>query len=222
MEYNRLFELIKNRRSIRKFKPDAFPADYVEKIIDAGCQAPSGFNMQPWEFVVIRNSDLKKKIVELFPPLPRANVTNDFRAAPAFIILLGDPRAKAGLPDFLASNDKINEPIFISSLANAFLYMALAATSLGLTCQWLSVASSPPVQSGITQLIGIPEPYRIYDMMALGYPAAEATPKPLKKKEAIFHKDYCEVTEFSSDEDIANFAKKTKKWSLSRAQIMKG
>lgn len=178
--------------------------------------------MQPWEFVVIRDKELRKKIIELFPPLGPADAANDFRVAPVYIIQLGDPRARAGLPDFIAASEKMDEPVFISSLASSFLYMALTATSLGLTCQWLSVAGSPQVQAGLKKLIKIPVLYKIYDMMALGYPAAEAAPKLLKEKRDIVHYDHCEESEFRSDEDIAEFAKKTKKWTLSQAKIMKG
>lgn len=66
MEYDRLLELVKRRRSIRRFKPDPIPDEYVDKIIEVARWAPSGFNMQPWEFVVVKKPDLRKKISALF------------------------------------------------------------------------------------------------------------------------------------------------------------
>ncbi len=65
MDYDSLLELLKNRRSIRRFKLDPVPDEYVDKIIEAARWAPSGFNSQPWEFVVVRKQELKDRIVQL-------------------------------------------------------------------------------------------------------------------------------------------------------------
>jgi len=54
MDYEGLLELVKKRRSIRRFKPDPIPDEYLDKILGVARWAPSGFNMQPWEFVVVR------------------------------------------------------------------------------------------------------------------------------------------------------------------------
>ena len=62
MDYDSLLELVKKRRSIRRFKPDPIPDEYVDKIIKVARWAPSGFNMQPLEFVVFKKPDLKNKI----------------------------------------------------------------------------------------------------------------------------------------------------------------
>ena len=47
MNYDSLLELVKKRRSIRRFKPDPIPDENIEKIIEVARWAPSGFNMQP-------------------------------------------------------------------------------------------------------------------------------------------------------------------------------
>ena len=65
MDYDAFLELVKNRRrSVRRFKPDPISDEYVEKIIEAARWAPSGFNAQPWEFVVVRKQELKGKIMQ--------------------------------------------------------------------------------------------------------------------------------------------------------------
>lgn len=219
MEYDSLLELVKKRRSIRRFKPDPIPDDYIDKIIEVARQSPSGFNTQPWEFVIVKDEGLRGKIVELFPPRGELDAPNDFRSAPVYIIQLGDPRTKSGLPEFLVGNEARNEPIFISSLASSFLYMTLAATSLGLTCQWVSVVGSPAVQAGLKKLIGIPDLYKVYDMLALGYPAAEPNPKLLRDKADMVHYDYCKVDEFHTDEEVAAFAKQTQTWAKAQHRL---
>ncbi len=65
MNYESLLELVKKRRSIRKFKPEPIPDEYVGKIIEAARWAPSGANSQPWEFIVIKKQELRDRFVEL-------------------------------------------------------------------------------------------------------------------------------------------------------------
>ena len=65
MNYDDLLALVKQRRSVRRFKKDSIPEDLIRKILDVAYWAPSGFNMQPWEFVVVRKSVLRQKIVEI-------------------------------------------------------------------------------------------------------------------------------------------------------------
>jgi hypothetical protein len=65
MDYESLLELVKKRRSCRRFKPDPVPDEYIDTIIEVARWAPSGANSQPWEFIVIRNDDVKQKIAQL-------------------------------------------------------------------------------------------------------------------------------------------------------------
>jgi nitroreductase len=60
MEYESLLELVKTRRSIRRFKPDPVPDEYIDKIIEVARWAPSGYNTQPWDFVIIKDKKLKR------------------------------------------------------------------------------------------------------------------------------------------------------------------
>ena len=62
VEYENLLSIVKDRRSCRRFKPEAIPDEYVKKIIDMARWAPSGANSQPWEFVVVKRKDLRQKI----------------------------------------------------------------------------------------------------------------------------------------------------------------
>ena len=56
------YKLISNRRSIRNFKKKNIDDDVIKNAILAAGSAPSGANLQPWFFVVIKNKDIKKKI----------------------------------------------------------------------------------------------------------------------------------------------------------------
>ncbi len=59
-----LFDAIKERKSIRRFKQTAVPDKDINKILDAGRWAPSANNTQPWSFIVIRNNAVLQKMSE--------------------------------------------------------------------------------------------------------------------------------------------------------------
>jgi len=56
---------IKTRRSRRKFLDKDISNELLEKIIDAGRYAPSSMNSQPWEFIIVKEDEIKKKLAEL-------------------------------------------------------------------------------------------------------------------------------------------------------------
>jgi nitroreductase len=74
MDYNSVLELAKNTRSIRRFKPDPVPEKYIDQIIEVARWAPSGFNQQPWDFIVVRKPELKNKIVEYCRVVPNGHL----------------------------------------------------------------------------------------------------------------------------------------------------
>jgi nitroreductase len=60
-----LFEIVKYRRSIRRYKPDPISDELLLKIMEAGRWAPSGDNNQPWRFIIVRDSEIMKKMGEI-------------------------------------------------------------------------------------------------------------------------------------------------------------
>jgi len=57
-----MLEVIKKRRSIRRFRPDPVPEDLLRELLEAACWAPSAGNLQPWEFYVVTNLTLKRDL----------------------------------------------------------------------------------------------------------------------------------------------------------------
>ena len=234
VDYEAFLELIKNTRSIRRFKPEPIPDEYVDKIIEAGRWAPSAGNSQPWEFIVVKKEELRDSIVKIIMEQnvfsAKMELTREpeqrfygqagppeqlhYRDAPVFIILCGDPRAKEAFPLNIVLQR--GESMFLSSLANAFLFMHMAATTLGLGSQWVSSIGNPFAQSLIKDLLGIPRELVLYDMLAVGYPAAEPTPRFMRDKEEMIHYDYYDKTKFRTDEAVRDFLSKTKAWLTAR------
>jgi nitroreductase len=229
MDYESFLELAKNRRSIRDFKTDPIPDDFVGKIIEAARWAPSGFNSQPWEFVFVKKQELKESVVMLVAeargPGPKNEPTKEkppglptgppahrtpmgYANAPVFILLFGDPRVREWGPPLVKSNDEKWKSVFTSSLALAFQYMHMAATSLGLGSQWVSAVNNPKAHTRIKELLGIPIFMEIYDMMAVGYPAIEPREKQMRAREDMVHYDDCGEDAFRTDEEVKEYFSK--------------
>ena len=236
MDYDSLLKLVKKRRSIRRFKPDPIPDEYIEKIIEVARWAPSGFNMQPWEFVVVKKPELRRKIVEFVgeywtqakamettreswqgKPWKTSGVLDagmDYTTAPVFIILYGDTRIKAGLPMGLRYDSNRCRLIFTSSLANAFLYMHLAATTMNLASQWVSAITTPFANCMVKDLLGIPAKMEAYDMLALGYPALKPSGKFMRDPKKMIHYDDCGPEDFRLEGEVKDFVKRARNWTV--------
>jgi nitroreductase len=214
--YDCFLEVVKKRRSVRYFKPDPVPDEYITRIIEAARWAPSGFHTQPWEFVVVRKKEVRDKIAAVLPPPIRPEGAREVpQNAPVFIILLGDWRARVGLPDSAQASDARVDNIYCSGLASAFLLMHLAAAALGLAARWYSSTASPETERLIKEIIGIPEELRIYDMMCLGYAVRPPIPKIVRDLEDMVHYDDCGIADFRTEEEVVSYAGETRAWCLS-------
>lgn len=57
-----VFEIMHTTRAMRRLKPDPVPDDLIRKILDAGIRAPNGGNTQKWRFLVVRDTEIKKRV----------------------------------------------------------------------------------------------------------------------------------------------------------------
>ena len=63
-----IYEAMSNLRAVRRLRPDPIPDDVLQRILQAAAWAPSGGNVQPWRIVVVRDSDKRRRIGELYAP----------------------------------------------------------------------------------------------------------------------------------------------------------
>ena len=177
MNYDEFLELVKKRRSVRRLKSDPIPEGFLEKIVETVRWAPSGANTQPWELIVLKDPETKNKLLDIISG--RIDVES-LRQAPVLIIVCGDTRTRVLYPSGrnlsliptieLEDHVELKENVLTSSLSNAFLYILLAATTLGLGTRYITSTSHPDSQRKIKQLLKIPSYVVIYDTVALGYP----------------------------------------------------
>jgi nitroreductase len=224
VEYEELLAFVKSRRTLRAIKPDPIPDELVDKMLEAARWAPTGFNMQPLELLVVKDLALRtaiKTIVddyknsdffameatrEAWQGSPWAVATHgrwDCPLAPVFIAVLGDTRRRVGLPMAARYSQQKGDSIFESSLANAFLYLWLAAHSLGLAAQPVSGVKYPKVQGLVKHLLNLPDFIYVYDIFLVGRPAMERPSAKLTRHlDEMVHRDRAADDEFLSDEAL--------------------
>lgn len=222
MEYDDFLKIIRSRRSIRNFKPDSIPDEYIEKILEAARWAMSGANGQPWEYVVVKDARLRKKIVDIYEESryrthliestraaemrhPGASRTPTefirFRNAPVIIVVCGDPRTIQA--SVLTASFLSGAKVFHENLANTTQLICLAASVLGIGAEWVSL--SPPYDERVKAALGIPDLFRIDTIVPIGYTPYKPAPPYRRKLEEILHRDKYDIKKFRSDEQIIEF-----------------
>jgi 5,6-dimethylbenzimidazole synthase len=209
--------LIEQRRSIRGYHENReVPEELITMILDCARWAPSGGNGQPWEFMVVRDKEVRHQIANYYlkqleqkremdlAVRGTAKMTGDgFRHAPVHIVIVGDPRVKESYP--IRTKLEKAESHFITGLANATLLIHLAATSLGLASQYVSDANSPYMETMLKVLLGIPEPLRIYHLVPIGYAKSQVAAPPRRELEEIIHYEKYDMNKFRDDQGITKF-----------------
>ena len=128
-------EVIKKRRSIRRYKDTPVPKEKILKILEAARIAPSAAHRQPWHFIVVEDKEAIKK-------LAKSVWAAD---APVMIVGLADQEAS---PNWCLNDHGI-----------AFEHIVLAATDLGLGTCWMGQSNREELVKG---LLGIPDKYKVH------------------------------------------------------------
>jgi len=155
-----MLEVIKKRRSVRAYQEKPVEDEKILEILKAGQMAPSANHRRPWEFVVVKDEDLREK-------LSQASPWGSFIAqAPVAIVLCVD-------------EGKSREWLEDAAIVGGYLY--LEATNQGLGTCWVQVRDSKnsqgkPAEEEVRSLLGIPQNFRVIAIFPLGYPAEQPLP----------------------------------------------
>lgn len=155
-----VYDLAVERRTIRRFKPDAVPRELLERLVDAARLAPSAANVQPLEFIVVDEAAAK---AEVFPALKWA----------AYIAPAGDPGPGEEPAAYVVTlvNSKLREKMFEYDVGAAMENMILAALAEGVGACWMLSIDRDRLKAALA----VPDGYRIDSVLALGYPAEAPT-----------------------------------------------
>lgn len=200
-------EVIQSRRSIRKFKPDAVNEETVKALIEAASLAPSGTNIQPTRFVVIRSEEARTKLKSC-TPLPFV------AAAPVIIACLIDTKAPEAMglrlqelrevqafadtpldaddSDYMKNRKKRNDadPAALKAYlklnaAIAIDHLTLRAVDLGLGSCWIMMFD----QEKTRELLELEDRYEVVALIPVGYPDQSPSRRPRLGSEAIVLKE---------------------------------
>lgn len=217
-DYDTLFDVIRRRRSVRRFEPGReVSRETLLRIANAGRWAPSGANVQPWDFVVIDDAAVRERVVGVF--LDQANRLKHYaRGFPAvykaylnhtvaIVIVLGDPRWKVSFPHGTTEDSEReyaenNDPIFFASLGAAIQNIQLAVTACGLTSAWLSGGGEATTSAALSELLGFPAFMRAYGTIPIGYPTKDTGYRFRRPLEQVVHWNGYTPEQFRTDAQV--------------------
>jgi len=149
-----VIDAIKKRNSVRNFVDKPIEEKKLRDVLEAGRVAPSAKNRQEWRFIVVKDREVRRKIVEA------AKGQSFVGEAPIIIV------ACAIDDGYVMTCGQLSYPI---DVAIALDHISLAAVELGLGTCWIGAF----YEDKIKEILGIPNGVRVVDLMPIGYPAIQ-------------------------------------------------
>jgi len=165
-----VMEAIKKRYSVRSYQDHAVETYKLESILEAARLAPSANNKQEWRFIVVRDKNIRQRLMQA------AKDQAFVGQAPVVIACC------AKTDSHVMTCGQVCYPI---DVAIAIEHMALKATEEGLGTCWIGAFYEDKVK----EILGIPEEIRVVQLLALGYPVKlKPSPKDrLRLKEIVMY-----------------------------------
>ena len=180
-----LSDAIASRRSTPSFDGSAMPAEDLQAILDAGLQAPSGYNMQPWRFIVVQTPESKRKL--------RAASYNQGKVeeASAVIVACGDMDGwrqdlphmiemgvAGGMPESYAAQARTSVSSYLSSFTPDQMRLwlckqvTIAYTHMMLTAEVLGYDTAPMEgfeQEKVHEALRLPLSFWAFSLLCVGH-----------------------------------------------------
>jgi F420 biosynthesis protein FbiB-like protein len=192
-----MLDAIKERRSVRTYQSRTVPQEVIEQVLVAAGWAPSAHNAQPWQFIVLADESVKRKLAEAMAESWAADMAKDglkiesdkrkvrverFATAPVLILACLTMDSMNKFPDKKRQNSE--RDLAMQSLGAALQNLLLAAHAKGLGACWFCAPSF--CKETVRRVLKIPDEVEPEALIAMGYPA-EKPPVPPKKLLG----DYC-------------------------------
>lgn len=161
-EQNALMELLRRRRSVRRFLPEPIAPEKIAILKEAVLRSPSSRNFDPWEFIFVTDPVLLDKLSRLKP-----HGAEFLRDAALGIVICGD--------------ESVSD-VWVEDCAIASILAILAAQSVGLGGCWIQVRKrfydpAVPSEEYVREVLGLPDRMRVLSIVGVGHPAER--PEPL-------------------------------------------
>lgn len=174
------FDVVRTQRAHRALRPDPVPEALIERVLDAATFAPSAENTQPWEFVVVRDSAVRRRIGEIAAALWRAAgaahsrgrispslfasverwATEGLAAAPVIVVVCGD-------------TERTDARSLAASVFPATQNLCLAAHALGLGSLFSTL---PTIMTDLQTLLHLPPAVQPMAVVPMGFPSRALRP----------------------------------------------
>jgi nitroreductase len=162
-----MLDLIKKRRSIRRYTGEPVSDADVKAMLEAAMAAPSANNVQPWEFVVVRDRTLRQQLAETHPWAAMCA-----QAAVVFVMCGHERQSNHWVEDVSAATENL----------------LLAAAGLDLGAVWVGVYPNQQPEEHVRRALSIPRDLRVLCLVPVGHPA-ESKPPHTKYDEGKVHTD---------------------------------
>jgi len=156
-----ILEVIRNRRSIRAYRNKAVEEEKLNRVLEAARLAPTARNMQERKFVVVRDGETRRALMEA------AKNQSFVGAAPVVIAACGT------IADYVMGCGQLSYPVDVAIAAD---HMTLQAVAEGLGTCWVCAFDEPRVK----EILGVPDEARVVALVTVGYPAEDPDPRPRK------------------------------------------
>ena len=161
-----IYELLKNRRSIRKYQNKEIEKEKLDIILKSALLSPSSRSRRPWEFVVVTDRDMLRKLSQC-----REHSSDFLKGAPVGIVIIADPEAC---------------DVWIEDSSITAIIIQMAAQSLDLGSCWIQVRErfhneNEKAEDYIKRILNIQEKYKVECIIAMGYPAEDKKPYDVDK-----------------------------------------
>ncbi|MEN8116826.1 MAG: nitroreductase family protein [Bacteroidota bacterium] len=158
-----MIEILRNRRSIRKYTPQPVEPAKVDILKEAVLRSPSSKNINPWEFVFVDDREVIEKL-----KLCKPHGTKPLQTAPLAVVVCADEN----------KND-----IWIEDCSIASILLQLTAQSVGLGSCWIQIrnrqhSDNLSSEKYIQNLLGITENFKVLNIVSIGYPQTTREGKP--------------------------------------------
>lgn len=168
-----MLDLLKKRRSIRRFQERKVEEEKVEALVKAALLSPTSKNRFPWEFIVVDDEKMLETLAQCKP-----HGAAFLKGAPLAIIVLADPE---------------KSDVWIEDTSIASILIQITAESMGLGSCWIQIRErmyddSTTAEDYIKKVFEIDENMKIESIIALGYP--DETKKPHSESQLQFKKVY--------------------------------
>jgi nitroreductase len=175
-----LMNTIQNRRSIRRYQEKTVSDEILNKLLEAARWAPSWANTQCWHFVVVKDSEIKKKIQEVVSPRNPSSLA--IVNAPVLLVVCGQLK-KSGY--YNGEYPTKFGDWFMYDLGLATQNLCLAAHDSGLATVIVGLFD----QDKVGEIIKLPAEHEVLVLIPLGYPDHEPSPPNRRELQEFVHYD---------------------------------